>query len=118
MSVITAKELGYPDAERYFYEAQALGVRIAHLQRPENKGGCTVAYRPQLGPGTRGRMLEVAVSYTHPNEQYVKKVGAQIASWRFLVGETICVPINARTPSQTIQNLWHMFYFSTGDWAK
>ena len=90
-------------------EANDLGVRFAHLFVAGKKGGCTVAYAPTSD--YRGsKMLDIAVAYTHPNDQYTRKVGAELAAERWLAGQAIQMPLRGRDNHQTQYNLWRAFY--------
>jgi hypothetical protein len=82
--------------------------RIKFIHFNEDDVVCTVAYRPCNF--TKGlKMLEVAVSYKHPKDQYNKKIGARNAAQRFLEGRTVCVPLRGKTNDETYWNLYHAF---------
>lgn len=82
-------------------------VKFVHF---DNNNGtvCTVAYRPcNFTPGLK--MLEVAVSYKHPKDQYSRKIGARVAAERFLNGRTVCMPLRGKNNDETYWNLYHAF---------
>ena len=69
---------------------------------------CTVAYRPcNFKKGLK--MLEIAVAYKHPKDQYNKKIGARTAAQRFLDGRTVCMPLRGKSNEETYWNLYHAF---------
>jgi hypothetical protein len=92
-------------------DATAVGVRFAHLFEPGRKGGCTVAYRP-VSFAKNSKMLEIALAYTHPRDQYVRKTGAELAAQRWLDGQTVTMPLRGRDNHETQYNLWRAFYNS------
>jgi hypothetical protein len=82
------------------------GIKFVHFD--EGDVVCTVAYRP-CNPKKGLKMLEVAVSYKHPKDQFNRKIGARTAAERFLDGRTICVPLRGKTNFNTYWNLYHAF---------
>lgn len=88
------------------------GIKFIHF---DEKGvACTVAYRP-CNPTKGLKMLEVAVSYKHPKDQYNRKIGAQTAAQRFLDGHTVCVPLRGKSNEKTYWNLYHAFVVAATD---
>ena len=88
------------------------GIKFVHFDI-DKKTCCTVAYRP-CKPDTPGmKMLEVAVTYKHPKDQYNKKLGSMTAAGRFLNGRTICMPLRGRNNDETYWNLYHAFVVAT-----
>lgn len=80
------------------------GVKFFHQMDGENR--YTIAYRPV---SQRGKMLELAVAYTHPNDQYCKRTGARLAAERFLEGKTVMMPIRSKSTLRTYYKLATLF---------
>jgi len=91
--------------------AEDYGVRFVHLHLPGRPGGCTVAYAPTVFT-KNCKMLEIAVAYTHPRDNYSKKVGIQLATDRWLSGNTVVMPLRGKNVHETTNNLWNTFYYS------
>lgn len=76
-------------------EARIAGIKTAseeliHCYRTNN--GVTVAFRPAIG-NSNCRMLEVAVSYCAPEDDFDPKVGKFHARRKLLYGEFIQIPL-------------------------
>jgi hypothetical protein len=76
-------------------EARVAGIKTAseelfHCYRTNN--GATVAFRPAIG-NSNCRMLEVAVSYCAPEDDFDPKVGKFLARRKLLTGEYIQLPL-------------------------
>lgn len=105
METVTPKEVPYPSwpwptsmeeqvTTAFTAKAVDMGVKFIHFKPTDYaKHPCTIAYRPIINcKRGNGKMVEVAVTYLHPGEQYNKKRGAEIASERFLNGMTVTLP--------------------------
>ena len=88
-------------------------ITVTHIfNESRNKGGVTLAWR-SCNTHRNTRMVEVAVAYCHPDDNYVRKVGSRLAVDRFLAGNTVVVP--ARTGNSAgsiIDTLKQMFWTS------
>lgn len=76
-------------------KAKLAGIKTAseeqyHLYRTNN--GVTVAFRPAI-ENSNCRMLEVAVSYCAPEDEFDPKVGKFHARRKLLCGEYIQIPL-------------------------
>ena len=87
-------------------EATRYGVRFMHFMYTD--APCTVAYRP-ASSNKNCKMLEIAVAYKHPNDQYCKKTGASIAAERMLAGNSIFMPLRGRDNYDTMYQLNQVF---------
>lgn len=93
-------------------QANREGIRFMHLQG--DNVSCTVAYRP-LSKNSNSHVLELAVTYKHKNDQYNRKLGAELAAQRFLNGNTIIMPIRGRDSVETMRNISSIFLYSVED---
>jgi len=72
-------------------------IRVVHFFNKTNpKGGCTVAYAPEIYDNTgypKGKFARVSVAWCNPSDMYNRKVGEAIAIDCMLAGECILLPI-------------------------
>lgn len=87
-------------------QATEMGIKFYHQMWGHTR--YTVAYRPV---SERGRMLEIALAYTHPKDQYCKRTGARLAAERFMDGKTVVMPLRGGSPEITYHNLASLFRF-------
>lgn len=86
-------------------QATEEGIKFFHQMHGDAR--YTVAYRPIT---ENGKMLEIAVAYTHPRDQYCKRTGARLAAERFLEGKTVVMPIRDKNPYKTYYKLATLFH--------
>lgn len=88
-------------------------VRVVHFfDKNDPKGGVTVAYR-KTSEHNSSNMVEVAVAYCSPKDQFSKKIGTELALDYFNQGRAILVPARVSgTDDFTIPILEDMFYRS------
>lgn len=77
--------------------------------------GCTIAYRPAIN-SPDCRMIQVAVAYCAPEDEFKKKIGRTLATHKLVYGEFVNVPfghlyMNFQTEDLE-QKLWEMFCFN------
>ncbi len=86
-------------------------IRVVHFfDRTDPKGGVTVAYR-KTSEHNSSNMVEVAVAYCSPKDQFSKKIGTSLALEYFEEARTILVPARVSgTDDFTIPILEAMFY--------
>lgn len=73
--------------------ATVLGIGLVHIYGPENpRGGLTVAFKPVTSHKST-RMVTCAVNTCSIEDMFDKKIGATGAISKFLLGETIDLPL-------------------------
>lgn len=87
------------------------GLRVIHVPRVKsnygplgrNEGGLTVVYRYEdtEHPHKTRCMVQVAVAYQHPNDEYIKTEGRFHAASRFVAGDRITM----RIPDQALEQV-------------
>jgi hypothetical protein len=72
-------------------------IRVVHFFDKSNpKGGCTVAYAPEVYDDVgfpKGKFARVAVAWCNPKDMYSRKVGQEIAVSLLIQGNSILLPI-------------------------
>lgn len=104
--------LGLKPAEKVLDNLEELDpeVRVCYAHT-EGYGGVTIAYRPTSNYKNT-RMVEVAVVYCSPHEQFVKAKGRDLALANFEMGQTILVPAQQYGKKGVVHNLRNMFWNS------
>ncbi len=93
-----------PGAKSVTQLATEQGVKFIHVQYLQRR--CTIAYRPVKHNGT---MLDLAVAYVHPKDQFNKKIGAMTAASRFLSGNYVTMPLRDKDNYVTYNNIVDAF---------
>ena len=87
-------------------------IRICHGYDPQNnRGGVTIAYR-KCSNWKNTKMVEVSLAYCSSKDSFNKKIGTQLAVDRFLVGNTVMVPVRFGHDDTIVGNLLQMFWYS------
>ena len=87
-------------------------IRICHGYDPQNnRGGVTIAYR-KCSIWKNTKMVEVSLAYCSSKDSFNKKIGTQLAVDRFLVGNTVMVPVRFGHDDTIVGNLLQMFWYS------
>lgn len=85
--------LKQPISKALMNRANVLGIGLVHIYNPENpRGGLTVAFRPVTSYKLT-RMVTCAVNTCSIEDMFDKKIGATGAISKFLLGETIDLPL-------------------------
>lgn len=87
-------------------------IRVVHLFDKESpRGGCTVAYMPEIHDGAgypKGKFARVAVAWCNPSDTYDRKTGELIAVELLLDGNCVLMPIYPG--GHPVRRLRSMFY--------
>lgn len=95
---------GYPESKSITQTATEQGIKFIHVQHLERR--CTIAYRPVKH---NGNMLDIAVAYVHPKDQFNKKIGAMTAASRFMSGRYVTMPLRNKDNYVTYNNIVDAF---------
>lgn len=99
------------DYDKYWYlleEASAQDVKLVHTQNIFKHGGFTFAWR-RCSEFRRNRMVEVAVTFCSPKDQFCRKIGALLTLDRFFSGSVIMVPAGSENSEEIVRKLRYMF---------
>lgn len=89
---------------------QALDNDIQLVHHNLINGGFSFAWR-RASAFAKGRMIEVAVTYCSPKDQFCRRVGAYHTLSAFLDGNTIMVPAGSEDSADVVNRLRLMFFY-------
>lgn len=99
------------DYEKYYDlldQALESDIKLVHTQGNFG-GGFTFAWR-RCSEFRRDRMIEVAVTFCSPKDQFCRKIGASLTLDKFINdGYTIMVPAGSENSEEIVYNLRRMF---------
>jgi len=104
------QDFDYSTYYRLLEEAKDEGIRLVHNQDFYAGGGFTFAWR-RCSEFSRDKMVEVAVSFCSPKDQFCRKIGASLTLYRFIeMGSTIMLPVGSEDSAHIVHALRSVFH--------